>query len=293
MPLILVTGATGIAGSQVVQQLSARGAPVRAFVRDADKARRVLGSGVELAIGDLADTDSFTSALDGVVALMLSCADDPRRVAWETSAIDAAVAAGVECIVKLSTIGAAPGSPVAFWDWHGQVEQHLRGSNLDWVVLRSSFYMTNLLASADHIARDGRILAPAGAARIAMVDPSDVAAAVAAVLVDGGHEHETIVLTGPEAITYQRVAAELTAATGRQTEFVDVPPAAARQGLVASGVPEFVAEQLVALFGQLQHGAAEQVTDGVEMLVGRPARYFAEFARAPADAFAPTPVTAT
>src|SRR5919204_2241971 len=117
--MILVTGATGNAGSEVVRALRARGATVRAFARDAEKARQLLGDEVELAVGDFGDRSSVRAALEGVEAMLLSGADDPRRVEWETSAIDAAAAARVGRIVKLSTISAEPGAPVAFWDWHG------------------------------------------------------------------------------------------------------------------------------------------------------------------------------
>jgi uncharacterized protein YbjT (DUF2867 family) len=147
---------------------------VRAFVRDPEKVRRLLGDGVELAIGDFADADSVRDALGGVEQLVLSCADDPRRVGWETDAIDAAAAAGVKRVVKLSTVEAEPGAPVAFWDWHGQVEQHLKASAVAAVILRSSFYMSNVLAAAEQVARDGRIYVPADGARIAMIDPRDV-----------------------------------------------------------------------------------------------------------------------
>ena len=126
--MILVTGATGIAGSQVVRALLEQGQDVRAFVRDPDKARGLFGDAVELARGDFAEPRSLRAALDGVEALFLSGADDPRRVEWETAAIDAAAAAGVRRIVKLSSIVARPGAPVAFWDWHGRIEQHLTDS---------------------------------------------------------------------------------------------------------------------------------------------------------------------
>jgi uncharacterized protein YbjT (DUF2867 family) len=146
----------------VVRALAAHGERVRAFVRDPGAARHKLGENVELAAGDLADRRSVRAALDGAGTLFLSCADDPRRVGWETSAIDAAVAAGVHRVVKLSAVGAEPGSPVAFWDWHGQVEQHLRASGTGWVILRSSWYMSNLLAAAAQVAAEGRLYAPAG-----------------------------------------------------------------------------------------------------------------------------------
>ena len=170
--MILVTGATGNAGSQVVRELRERGVPVRAFVRDSERARERLGDGIELAVGDFADVSSLRAALNGADDVLLSCSDDPRRVEWETNAIDAAGAAGVRRIVKLSTVAAAPGAPVAFWDWHGRVEEQLRASRVPAVILRSSFYMSNLLAEARQIATEGYICAPVGGARIAMIDPT-------------------------------------------------------------------------------------------------------------------------
>ena len=285
--MIVVTGATGNAGSEVVRALAARGAVVRAFVRDPERARAVLGGDVELAVGDFADPRSVRAALDGAGALLLSCADDPGRVGWETAAIDAAVAAGVRRIVKLSAMAAEPGSPVAFWDWHGQVERHLRASGAGWVILRASWYMTNLLAAAPQVAAEGRLYAPAGDARIAMIDPRDVGAAAAAVLSRPGHEGHTYLLTGPRAITYAEVAAELSAATASKVEFVDVPGDAARQAMIGDGLPGFVAGQLVAMFDRLRQGAGAQVTEAVKTLTGSAPRDFAAFAADHARLFTP------
>ncbi len=285
--LIVVTGATGNAGSEVVRALTAQGGRVRAFVRDPGKARDRLGADAELAVGDFADPPSVRAALEGADALLLSCADDPRRVGWETAAIDAAVAAGVRQIVKLSAVPAAPGSPVAFWDWHGQVERHLRASGAGWVILRASWYMSNLLAERSRVAAEGRLYAPAGEARIAMIDPRDVGAAAAAVLSGAGHEGQTYLLTGPSAITYAQAAAGLSAATQSTVEFVDVPGDAAYQAMIGDGMPGFVAEQIVAMFAALRQGAAAPVSPAVETLTGRAPRDFACFARDHARLFAP------
>lgn len=290
--MIVVTGATGNAGSEVVRALTARGSRVRAFVRDPGKARDTLGQNVELAVGDLADPGTVRAALEGADALLLSCADDPRRVGWEIAAIDAAAAAGVRRIVKLSATTAEPGSPVAFWDWHGQVEQHLRASGTGWVILRANWYMSNLLAAASRVAAEGRIYAPAGQARIAMIDPRDVGAAAATVLSSPGHEGQTYLLTGPRAITYAQVAAALSAATASRVEFVDVPGDAARQAMVGDGMPGFVADQIVAMFGMLRQGAAAPVSPDVETLTGSAPRDIASFARDHARLFAPAPATA-
>jgi uncharacterized protein YbjT (DUF2867 family) len=296
--MIVVTGATGNAGSEVVRALTARGGRVRAFVRDPGRARHVLGEDVELAVGDFADPVSVRAALEGADALLLSCADDPRRVGWETAAIDAAVAAGVRRIVKLSAAAAEPGSPVAFWDWHGQVEQYLRSCGTDWVILRAGWYMSNLLAAASGVAAEGRLYAPAGQARIAMIDPRDVGAAAAAVLcspghgASAGHEGQTYLLTGPRAITYDEVAAGLSAATRSRVEFVDVPGDAAYQAMIGDGMPGFVAEQMIAMFAELRQGVAAQVSPAVETLTGSAPRDFASFATDHARLFAPAAAAA-
>jgi uncharacterized protein YbjT (DUF2867 family) len=290
--MIVVTGATGNAGSEVVRALSARGGRVRAFVRDPGTARRKLGGNVELAAGDFADPRSVRTALEGADTLFLSCADDPRRVGWETAAIDAAVAAGVRRVVKLSAAAAEPGSPVAFWDWHGQVEQHLRASGAGWVILRASWYMSNLLAAAPGVRAEGRLYAPAGEARIAMIDPRDVGAAAAAVLSSPGHEGHTYLLTGPRAITYAQVAGGLSAATGSRVEFIDVPDEAAHQAMVHDGMPAFVAGQIVTMFARLRQGAAAHVSPAVETLTGSAPRDLDSFALAHARLFAPAPAPA-
>jgi uncharacterized protein YbjT (DUF2867 family) len=302
--MIVVTGATGNAGSEVVRALAARGERVRAFVRDAGRARQVLGEGAELAVGDFADPASVRAALEGADALLLSCADDPRRVGWETAAIDAAVAAGVRRIVKLSAAAAEPGSPVAFWDWHGQVEHYLRSCGTDWVILRANWYMSNVLAAASGVAAEGRLYAPAGQARIAMIDPRDVGAAAAAVLcspghggspghgASAGHEGQTYLLTGPRAITYDEVAAGLSAATRRTVEFVDIPGDAAYQAMTGDGMPGFVAEQIVAMFARLRQGVGAQVSPAVETLTGSTPHDFACFATDHARLFAPAAAAA-
>jgi uncharacterized protein YbjT (DUF2867 family) len=285
--MILVTGATGNVGSQVVRELGRSGVPVRAFVRDTARAREVLGDAVELAAGNLSDPDSLRRALRGVDTVFLSSADGPEKVQQETCVIDAAVESGVEQIVKCSTIGAAVGSPLPPFDWHGRIEEHLRASGVPSVILRSCFYMTNLLTSADAVRTTGTLFAPAGDGRIAMIDPRDTGAAAAATLTEEGHESRTYELTGLEAISYSQVATALSRVTGSRIEFVDVSDEAASRELAASGQPAWLVEHLAALFPLIRRGALEPTTDTVRELTGRSPGTFEEFAHDHADAFAP------
>ncbi len=283
--MILVTGATGSVGSQVVRELRVRDVPVRAFVRDPLKAAEKLGDGVELAIGDYADAASVRLALEGVDRLLLSSADGPEKVGYETTVIDAAAAGGVERIVKLSTVRAQVGSPLPPFDWHGRIEQHLRRSMVPAVVLRSMFYMTNLLASAEQVRLHGALYAPSNGGRIAMIDPRDVAAVATVALTTEGHEGQTYELTGPQAITYGQVAEELSAATGRRVQFLAVPEEVARQGLVGAGTPEWLIEHLIRLFGLIREDTLAATTNAVRDLTGREPRTFSQFAHDHAELF--------
>ncbi len=248
---VLVTAAGGNVGSAVISELQSRGVPARAFDRAAE---------------------TIEAAVQGVDRLFLACPNVPEQVQFETRAIDAAAAVGVQRIVKLSAFGAAEGSPLAFWDWHGRIEDHLRASGRPAIVLRPVSYMTNLLMSLDTIAATGKLVAPAGDARVAMVEPRDVGAAAAAALTDEGIKPGAYVLTGPRALTYSEIAAELGA------EYVDVPPEAARAGMLQSGLAPFVADFLIALFAEIRRGVMAEPTTTVRDLAGREPRDLAEFA---------------
>ena len=224
--------------------------------------------------------------LDGVRAVFLACANVPEQVEFETSVIDAAARSGVRRIVKLSARGALRGSPVAFWDWHAVIEQHLADSGIPATVLRPSFLMTNLLAGADQVRHQGVLVAPAGEALVAMIDPADVAAVAAVALTDEGDDESSVLtLTGPEAVGWDDVARELSGATGRQIAFVDVPPEAALAAMVANGVPEFAATQIVNVFDALRAGSQEGTTGAVAGMTWQPGRTLGEFVRAHAGAF--------
>jgi uncharacterized protein YbjT (DUF2867 family) len=247
----------------------------------------MLGAGVELAAGDFSDMASVRRAVKSVHDVFLACSNHPDQVEYETRLIDAAVAAGVERIVKLSALGAQVGSPLGFWDWHGRIELHLRQSAVLAVILRPNFYMSGLLGSAGVVRHTGKLFAPADGARIAMIDPRDVASVAGVMLTTASHKGDTHVLTGPEAITFGRIAEELSAATGRLVEFIDVPDEGARQGLVAAGMPDWLADELIVLFGILRQNVQEQTTDTVGTLTGREPRSFAQFARDHAARFRP------
>jgi uncharacterized protein YbjT (DUF2867 family) len=285
MNTILVTGATGTVGSTVVSLLENQDVTVRALVRDPAHAPGIPGGRRRITRADFAYPDSLRAAMQGVDAVFLACGNVPEQVRYECAVIDAAARAGVRRIVKLSARGAAMGAPVAYWDWHGRIERHLHSSGVGAVVLRPGFLMTNLLAAAGSVREQGMIFAPAGAARIAMIDPADVAAVAAVALTTDAHDGRTYVLTGPEAITYRQVALALSGATGREVGYVDIPREAAGPALAAAGLPPFAAEAVLDVFDDLRRGGQESLTGSVHDILGRAARPFASFAADHAGAF--------
>lgn len=165
-------------------------------------------------MGDFEDPSSLRRAMHGIDSVFLTSADGPRKVEHESAVIAAAAAAWVARIVKLSSSRVEIGSDLAFWDWHGRIEQHLRDAEVPAVVLRANFFMSNLFAAADAIRHTGRLFAPAGDARIAMIDPRDIGAAAAVLLTETVQDGRTYLVTGPHPISYSEVTGQLSAATG-------------------------------------------------------------------------------
>ena len=275
MDTILVTGATGTIGSRVVAELGHRRMRVRALVRDPERAS--FAEDVEVKVGSFGNASSLHSALAGVKSVFLACGNSPTQVPDETTVIDAATAAGVRRIVKLSANGAEPGSSVPFWDAHARIEAHLRSSGTPFVLLRPQFFMTNLFSAAPTVQGAGALFLPAAGARIAMVDPRDVAAVAAAALTGEGHDGRSYQLTGPASLSFNDVASTIADVLGRDVSFIAVPDETAFAQLVEAGLPEQAAGAVVATFMALRRGAGAQVTDLVRVLTGREPRTLRTF----------------
>jgi uncharacterized protein YbjT (DUF2867 family) len=215
-PMILVTGATGTTGREVVKQLSARGTAIRALVRPRASASTLDLPGVEIALGDLEDPTSLDAALAGIQRAFLLTPSSPRKVEQEANFIAAARRAGIQHVVKLSIVGAALNSPARILRWHAEAEELLRGSGLAFTLLRPSYFMQNLLWSAPDITAHGVFNSSlSGSVRHSHIDARDIAAVAAAVLTGPGHDGQAYHLTGPEALTYPEIAAILSRVTGK------------------------------------------------------------------------------
>ncbi len=284
--MILVTGATGTTGSELVRQLAHEGTSVKALVRSLDKARAIAGPNVEIAQGDLSDTSSLDAALRGVHKLFLLCSPDPRQVELQRNAIEAARRAGVDHIVKMGALGAHHDSPIGLARMHAQTEREIEDSGIPFTHLRPTLFMQSLFMHAPTIANLGAFYLPMRDGRISMIDARDIAAVARNVLTTDGHAGQTYTLTGPEALSMDQVAAKLGVLLGKPVDYVDAPPATARDNMIASGVPEWLTDDLLKLMEVFAAGHAAEVYPTVEEVTGAPARNLDRFLNDHIDAFA-------
>lgn len=262
--MIVVTGATGNVGSEVVRLLDAAGERVTAVSRRPAP----VPEGVRHRIADLDDPPSLTAAFDGADALFLLVAGhEPRAV------LEAAVAGGVRRVVLLSSQGAGtrPASyahPVAF-------EEAVRGSGLDWTILRPGGFASNTMAWAGTIREHRTAAAPFADVALPVIDPADIAEVAALVLRQDGHAGRTYELTGPEAVTPRERAATIGAVLGAEVSFTEQSRQEARAQMVRF-MPEQVADGTLDILGT-PTTAERRVSPDAERLLGRAPRTFADW----------------
>jgi uncharacterized protein YbjT (DUF2867 family) len=263
---IAVTGASGAVGGRVAARLSAAGVPQRLVVRDARRAPKVDGATVRGG-ADYADYEGVRRALEGAHTLLLiPAAEHPLRAMQHATAVDAAVDAGVQRIVYLSSVGAAPDATFTLARDHWLTEEHIRAADVRFTFLRMSLYM-DFIPSL--IGSDGVIRGPAGDGRVAAILRDDVAAAAAAVLLaPDGHDGATYDLTGPQAFSLGEAAALMAQATGRDIRFVNETDEEAFASRAASGAPEFEVLGWVTSYQAIRDGSLDVVSPAVRDLTG-------------------------
>jgi uncharacterized protein YbjT (DUF2867 family) len=279
--VILVTGATGTVGRQVVTQLSERDVPVRAVTRDPSSAG--LPAGVEVVRGDLADPASLEPHLAGVDSVFLVWPfTSPELTAGPGARAVAMLARHVTRIVYLSAEAAA-GRPDSFW---AVMERLIEDSGAAWTFLRPTGFAANTLMWADQIRGQGTVRWPYGAAARSLIHEHDLAAVAVRALTEDHHAGCRYLLTGPQAIVQADQVRIIGEATGRTVRWEEQPPQQARQELLTAwGDPSFV-DSALATWARLVT-QPEPVTHTVQDITGSPARTFQQWAADHADDFRP------
>jgi NAD(P)H dehydrogenase (quinone) len=272
-----ITGATGRLGGRIARRLADAGVPQRLLVRDPARAPQLPGSTVAAASYD--DGTAVRQALIGLsTVLMVSAAEHPHRLDQHRTFIDAAADAGVQHLVYVSFLGAAPDATFTLARDHWATEQHIRDCGLRATFLRDALY-------ADFfpflVGEDGVIRGPAGDGRVAAVAQDDVADAAVAVLREpAAHAGASYDLTGPEALTLTEVAETITVVAGRPVRYHPETLEEAYASRASYGAPDWQVDAWVSTYTAIAAGEMAGVSTAVAELAGHPARTLAEVLQA-------------
>jgi ergot alkaloid biosynthesis protein len=281
MSRVLVIGAAGNTGRPIAEGLTAEGFTVRTATRSS----RPPVAAAEHVRFDWADASTHDAALDGVdrmYALAPPLVDDPSTIMRPV--FERALEKGVRRIVMLSASVIPEGGPGL-----GQVHHFLRQHVPEWAVLQPSWFMQNFASAQHHhratLHRDGTLVTATDNGRVGFVDAADIAAVGVRALADAKSHDTGHVITGPQALSYDDIAAVLSRVSGRAIRHVHATPEEARRSLRDSGMPDTYAALLTRLDGLIRDGVEDRVTDTVLRVTGRPPRDFASFAREHLDAW--------
>ena len=281
-PSFAIAGATGRVGAELTRLLAEDPVELLALTRCPEAA--VLPAGVRAVGVDFERPASLPATLQGVERLFIAQGSSPNQVANEIALIDAAVAAGVRHVVKLSAMGPATRLyPIA---WHMPIEAHLARQPIASTVLRPSAF-TSLLLRAGPLVAAGEWGGAVGSGRTNFIDTRDVAAAARAALFEevDGESQLAYHLTGPRAWTVDEIARELSGLLDRPVAYAQRSLAEQHALLLAGGLSPFVADLLVGLDRLMRASGIGETTRTVEELTGRPPRSLTDWLRENLDRF--------
>jgi uncharacterized protein YbjT (DUF2867 family) len=278
--MILITGASGNVGKEVVNQIVQTGAKVRATFQSSGK---TAPPGVEIAIVDFNEPATLRAALDQVDRVFLVGPPTAQLPSLEKKAIDVIARSNVRQVVKLSAMG---GRDALFTRQHAESEDYIMSSGVPYTFLRPNGFMQNAINfSSATIGTQNTFYGSEGEGRVSQIDIRDVAAVAVKTLTEDDHLGKAYTLTGPEALTNAEIAQILSNVLGREIRYVNLPPAELKKAMLSAGTPEWSADAILDLQRLYREGKAAAVTQDVEQVLGRKPVSFAKFVSDHRDAF--------
>lgn len=279
--MILITGATGHIGKELIPLLLEAEQPLRILVRDEKKVAHLDGC-VERTVGDLNNPDSLFSAMHGVDKVFLVTFETQQDI----HVIEAAKRAGVQHIVKLSTLEATE-HKIEVGQWHYEREELIRASGLGWTFLRPGMFMSNSIEWwSDSIKRQRSVFFPGGKkGKVAPIDPRDVARVAALALTQPGHSQQAYEITGSKLFTIGEMIQIISSVLGEPIQYMDIPPIAAKVFMLKSGMDRALVNALMEMLASLRRNEGAIVTDTVEQVTGCQPRTFEAWCREHIEAF--------
>jgi uncharacterized protein YbjT (DUF2867 family) len=277
-PKILVTGATGTTGGELVRQLAEANIAARALVRDLSKVDHNAYPSIEFVAGDLGNPASLVPAMEGIEALYLNVVPGPEALVHIDNSLSAAKDAGVSTIVKLSGLYASADSPSEIIRMHSEADDRVRTSGMGYTILRANSFFQNILGQLEAIKANGAFYLPLGEAHQSLIDVADIAAIAILAMTTETYRNHTYDLTGPESLTFADVAKILSQVRGKPVTYVAITRDQFEETLRGYGTPAAAASSVGELFDVFASGVYAGVTDDVQRILGRAPRSFATFA---------------
>jgi uncharacterized protein YbjT (DUF2867 family) len=287
---ILVTGASGNIGSEVVKQLLdvAPAVNIKAAVHSRQNVKKVKdGDRVKVIQIDYNESDTLREALKDVDKLFLLTPDVPNAPNLASNAVTEAKKAGIKQIVKQSVMGADLEADVGTMRLHRQVEDIIEQSGIPFTFLRPNEFMQNFVNfHSPSIKGNNAFYIPLEDAKVSLVDVRDIAAVAVKSLIDEDkHKNKMYLITGPEALSYHQVAEILSNATGRKINYVNISDEEARAAMKEIGMNDWLINTVSELSEYFRKGKASEISSAVEEVTGRKPISFSQFANDYAEAF--------
>ena len=286
---ILITGATGTVGSEVVKQLSAKGENiiVKAAARSATDNTFENLNRVQVVQLDYDKPDSLAVALKGVDKLFLLTPFQSNMVDLTSNLVSEAKKAKVKYIVKQSVMGADAEPGITPGRLHRQAEKIIEESGIPFTFLRPNFFMQNFVNYYSNLIRSqGAFYIPAGDAKVSFVDVRDIAGvAVKSLINDNQQKGSAYNITGGEALSYGQAAEILSKAVGKKINYVNVTDQDARNGMKDMSMDEWTIKSMIELFEITRAGYVSEISPIVEQVTGNKPITFSQFANDYAGSF--------
>ena len=277
--MICITGAGGTVGREVVKQLEVAKVPFRVAYFSREKVNAALQKGMEAVIIDYNHPETLRAAFQGCDKLFLLGPNALNQTQLELNAVEAAKAVGVRYIVKQSVMGAED-EAFSLALVHRPVEKAIESSGMAWTFLRPNSFMQNVVTfMSETIKAESAFYSASGEAKIAHVDVRDIAAVAVKALTEPIHMGQAYTLTGPESLTYDELAKELSEVLGRSISHISLSPADLKHGMLAEGMPEALADRMLDLERYYREGQANRITNDIKQVTGHEPRRFEQYAR--------------
>jgi uncharacterized protein YbjT (DUF2867 family) len=282
---ILVTGATGTVGSEVVNQLSnvKSDFKIKAAVRSVENAKKVKGDGIEVIQADYNKPETLRETFRDIDRLFIVPPETPNAIEQASNVIDEVKKSEIKHVVKLSALGADVESIVSSLRLHRQTEKIIEEAGIPFTFLRPAEFMQNFVNwYGPTIRSNNAFYLPAGNPKVSFVDVRDIAAVAVKVLTDDGngrHKGKVYTITGPEILSYHQAAEILSKATGKKIRYINVPEEEYRQEMKDSGIGDWWINVIMEVYQFYKSRIQEQISTAVEEVTGKKPITFAQFAR--------------